>query len=144
MISKTFIELNNREEGSFGYLLELKKIIAKQLASMTKEYIIKILFDIEHYSFVLVDEEKVVLGGACFKLFKDKPFIELVFLAVSPTQQSRGCGKDLILKLKEIAIRCDKAHIITYADNYACEFFKKQGFLREISLEKWKWEGFIK
>ena len=33
---------------------------------------------------------------------------------------------------------------MTYADNYACEFFKKQGFLKEISLEKWKWEGYIK
>ena len=51
---------------------------------MQKEYIIKILFDPYHSSFVLLSGEGRVLGGACYKVFKDKPFLELVFLAVSP------------------------------------------------------------
>lgn len=44
----------------------------------------------------------------------------------------------------EIVKQNKKTHIITYADNYACVFFRKQGFVPEISLERWKWDGFIK
>ena len=35
-------------------------------------------------------------------------------------------------------------HFLTYADNYAIGYFKKQGFTKEISLEKSIWMGYIK
>ena len=35
-------------------------------------------------------------------------------------------------------------HFLTYADNYAIGYFKKQGFTKEITLEKSRWMGFIK
>jgi histone acetyltransferase len=35
-------------------------------------------------------------------------------------------------------------HFLTYADNYAVGYFKKQGFTKEISLEREKWVGYIK
>lgn len=35
-------------------------------------------------------------------------------------------------------------HFLTYADNYAIGYFKKQGFTKEISLEKSRWMGYIK
>jgi histone acetyltransferase len=35
-------------------------------------------------------------------------------------------------------------HFLTYADNYAIGYFKKQGFTKEITLDKTKWMGFIK
>jgi histone acetyltransferase len=35
-------------------------------------------------------------------------------------------------------------HYLTYADNYATGYFKKQGFTTEITLDKRKWVGYIK
>ncbi len=38
----------------------------------------------------------------------------------------------------------DVMHFLTYADNYAIGYFKKQGFTKEITLEKPRWMGYIK
>jgi histone acetyltransferase len=38
----------------------------------------------------------------------------------------------------------DVMHFLTYADNYAIGYFKKQGFTKEITLEKPIWMGYIK
>ena len=38
----------------------------------------------------------------------------------------------------------DVMHFLTYADNYAIGYFKKQGFTKEITLEKSIWMGYIK
>jgi histone acetyltransferase len=35
-------------------------------------------------------------------------------------------------------------HFLTYADNYAIGYFKKQGFTKEITLDQKKWMGYIK
>jgi histone acetyltransferase len=35
-------------------------------------------------------------------------------------------------------------HFLTYADNYAIGYFKKQGFTKEITLDKSIWMGYIK
>lgn len=35
-------------------------------------------------------------------------------------------------------------HFLTYADNYAVGYFRKQGFTTEITLDKRKWVGYIK
>ena len=35
-------------------------------------------------------------------------------------------------------------HFLTYADNYAIGYFKKQGFTKDITLEKQRWMGYIK
>lgn len=35
-------------------------------------------------------------------------------------------------------------HFLTYADNYAIGYFKKQGFSKDITLDKTKWVGYIK
>src|SRR5947208_16731687 len=35
-------------------------------------------------------------------------------------------------------------HFLTYADNYAIGYFKKQGFTKEITLERPVWMGYIK
>ena len=35
-------------------------------------------------------------------------------------------------------------HFLTYADNYAIGYFKKQGFTKDITLEKPRWMGYIK
>lgn len=35
-------------------------------------------------------------------------------------------------------------HFLTYADNYAIGYFKKQGFTTDITLDKSVWVGYIK
>jgi histone acetyltransferase len=35
-------------------------------------------------------------------------------------------------------------HFLTYADNYAVGYFKKQGFSKEITLDRSVWAGYIK
>jgi histone acetyltransferase len=35
-------------------------------------------------------------------------------------------------------------HFLTYADNYAVGYFKKQGFSKEITLPRSVWAGYIK
>jgi histone acetyltransferase len=35
-------------------------------------------------------------------------------------------------------------YFLTYADNYAIGYFKKQGFTKEITLDRQKWMGYIK
>lgn len=35
-------------------------------------------------------------------------------------------------------------HFLTYADNYAVGYFKKQGFTKEITLNRANWVGYIK
>ena len=35
-------------------------------------------------------------------------------------------------------------HFLTYADNYAVGYFRKQGFSKEITLDRAKWAGYIK
>lgn len=38
----------------------------------------------------------------------------------------------------------DVMHFLTYADNYAIGYFKKQGFTKEITLDRRIWMGYIK
>ena len=38
----------------------------------------------------------------------------------------------------------DMWHFLTYADNYAVGYFEKQGFSKEIALERSVWAGYIK
>ena len=35
-------------------------------------------------------------------------------------------------------------HFLTYADNYAVGYFRKQGFSKEITLDRAVWAGYIK
>ena len=35
-------------------------------------------------------------------------------------------------------------HFLTYADNFAVGYFRKQGFSNDITLERWRWAGYIK
>ena len=36
------------------------------------------------------------------------------------------------------------SHFLTYADNYAVGYFKKQGFSKEINFDRERWVGYIK
>mmetsp|Transcript_27327 Transcript_27327/g.63452 ORF Transcript_27327/g.63452 Transcript_27327/m.63452 type:complete len:303 (-) Transcript_27327:1640-2548(-) len=114
---------------------------------MPINYVNKLVFDKKHNLVVLEKgstSKTKVIGGFCYRFFKKKEIIELVFLAVSTSEQGKGLGKELMAKLKEIAIRLRAKSIITCADNNAINFFKKQGFSKSITFPYSLWVGYIK
>ena len=52
------LEIHSSSQSSYAFLLEFKEIVIKQLASMKKEYVITMLFDENHYSIVLLNNEE--------------------------------------------------------------------------------------
>lgn len=101
---------------------------------------------------VSLDEEvkealkMVVVGGITYKGFIDRGFIEIVFCAISSTEQVKGYGSYLMNHMKEQAKKEGPKveHFLTYADNYAVGYFQKQGFTKEIALDRSVWVGYIK
>lgn len=88
-----------------------------------------------------------VLGGITMRQFgKDVPFLEIVFCAISSTEQVRGYGAFLMSVLKTWVMSAHPhiQYFLTYADNYAVGYFKKQGFSRQITLDRSIWGGLIK
>lgn len=88
-----------------------------------------------------------VLGGITLRRFgPDRPFLEIVFCAISSAEQVRGYGAFLMSVLKSwvrTTYPCI-TFMLTYADNYAVGYFKKQGFSRQITLDRTVWGGLIK
>ena len=57
----------------------------------------------------------------------------------------KGYGSRLMNHLKSFVRKTtDVEHFLTYADNYAIGYFKKQGFTTDITLDRNIWAGFIK
>lgn len=51
-------------------LVDAKNIFARQLPKMPKEYIVKLVFDRNHESMVIVKDDNKVIGGICFRVFE--------------------------------------------------------------------------
>lgn len=139
-------------EEATAWLLELKGIFQKQLPKMPKEYVARLVFDMKHKSMVLLDSQRLV-GGICFRLFHDESFAEIVFCAVSSDSQIRGYGEFMMNMFKHTARQefaqehrrrggkgayPHSIYLMTYADNYALGYFRKQGFTKSISFQGWK------
>ncbi|KAF9686903.1 hypothetical protein SADUNF_Sadunf02G0038200 [Salix dunnii] len=72
-------------------------------------------------------------------------FGEIAFCAITADEQVKGYGTRLMNHLKQHARDVDGlTHFLTYADNNAVGYFIKQGFTKEIKLEKDRWHGYIK
>ncbi|XBW36851.1 hypothetical protein QEN19_002430 [Hanseniaspora menglaensis] len=127
-------------------LTGLKNIFQKQLPKMPKEYIARLIFDRSHLSMAIIRHPLQVLGGITYKPFNERKFAEIVFCAVSSDEQVRGYGVHLMNHLKDYVKNTSPIrHFLTYADNYAIGYFKKQGFTKDISgLDKKVWMGYIK
>lgn len=86
-----------------------------------------------------------VIGGICYRPFDEQEFAEIVFCAVASTEQVKGYGSFIMNHLKDyVSGHTNVKHFLTYADNYAVGYFRKQGFTTEITLDKRKWVGYIK
>lgn len=79
-----------------------------------------------------------------FRSFKDQDFVEIAFLAIITTEQVKGYGTRLMNKLKNYLQSQDKKFILTYADNNAIGYFKKQGFTNSPRKPAKEWRGYIK
>ncbi|KAI9806439.1 MAG: histone acetyltransferase [Piccolia ochrophora] len=136
---------NDNSRESLIILTGLKCIFQKQLPKMPKDYIARLVYDRTHLSMAIVKKPLEVVGGITYRPFKGRQFAEIVFCAISSDQQVKGYGAHLMSHLKDyVKATSDVMHFLTYADNYAIGYFKKQGFTKEITLDKPRWMGYIK
>lgn len=136
---------NDGDRESLIILTGLKCIFQKQLPKMPKDYIARLVYDRTHLSIAIVKKPLEVVGGITYRPFKGRQFAEIVFCAISSDQQVKGYGAHLMSHLKDyVKATSDVMHFLTYADNYAIGYFKKQGFTKEITLDKSVWMGYIK
>ncbi|RDA86207.1 hypothetical protein CP532_3481 [Ophiocordyceps camponoti-leonardi (nom. inval.)] len=136
---------NDNERDSLIILTGLKCIFQKQLPKMPKDYIARLVYDRTHLSIAIVKKPLEVVGGITYRPFKGRQFAEIVFCAISSDQQVKGYGAHLMSHLKDyVKASSDVMHFLTYADNYAIGYFKKQGFTKEITLDRKVWMGYIK
>lgn len=126
------------------WLIGLKNIFARQLPNMPKEYIVRLVMDRSHKSMMIVKQKQVV-GGITYRPYPSQKFGEIAFCAITADEQVKGYGTRLMNHLKQHARDVDGlTHFLTYADNNAVGYFIKQGFTKEISMEKERWQGYIK
>lgn len=125
------------------WLLDIKNVFAHRLPRMPKEYITQQVFDGNHKTLALIKYGRPI-GGICFRSFPTQGFIEIVFCAVEDKEQIKGYGSHLMNHLKDYSISKKIRHFLTYADENAVEFFKKQGFSNDIKLPRSEYFGYIK
>uniref|UniRef100_A0A6Q2YZZ0 Histone acetyltransferase n=1 Tax=Esox lucius TaxID=8010 RepID=A0A6Q2YZZ0_ESOLU len=125
------------------WLVGLQNVFSHQLPRMPKEYITRLVFDPKHKTLSLIKDGRVI-GGICFRMFPSQGFTEIVFCAVTSNEQVKGYGTHLMNHLKEYHIKHDILNFLTYADEYAIGYFKKQGFSKDIKVPKAKYVGYIK
>ncbi|KAI5962516.1 GCN5 [Candida pseudojiufengensis] len=136
---------NDNTKENLIVLTGLKNIFQKQLPKMPREYISRLVYDRSHLSMAVVRKPLTVVGGITYRPFNNREFAEIVFCAISSTEQVRGYGAHLMNHLKDyVRATSPIKYFLTYADNYAIGYFKKQGFTKEITLDKSVWMGYIK
>ena len=95
-------------------------------------------------SLTSIDTTKKVLGGICYRPNVTQGFIEIAFLAISSLEQVKGYGTRLMNKLKDHCKEKNLKYFLTYADNNAIGYFKKQGFNMALKMPMEKWKDYIK
>ena len=85
------------------------------------------MFHRNHESLMIVKGQDNVVGGITMRIFKEFKFAEIVFCAITSVEQVKGYGSFLMNYLKEyVKSAAGITHFLTYADNYAVGYFKKQ------------------
>jgi histone acetyltransferase len=143
MFEAFLIVRNDGTTRSLVYLCQLKHIFGRQLPKMPKEYIARLVFDRKHKSIVCL-RNGFPIGGITYKPFFDKNLAEIAFCAIISNEQVKGFGSIVMNHLKEYVKKEKIFHFLTYADNFAVGFFKRQGFTLEINMPASKWKGYVK
>jgi histone acetyltransferase len=79
---------------------------------------------------------ETVVAAVCFRPFHT--FAEIAFLAVSSKDQVKGYGTRLMNHLKEALKVRGVTDLVTYADNAAVGYFRKQGFYSPTAAQATK------
>ncbi|QRV93787.1 histone acetyltransferase GCN5 [Ceratobasidium sp. AG-Ba] len=119
---------NDGSPTSVILLTGLKTLFQKQLPKMPREYIARLVYDRSSQGMAIVKRGLRVVGGITFRPFPQRGFAEIVFFAISSVHQVAGFGAHLMNKFK-MYIRehlPSIEHFLTYADNFAIGYFKKQ------------------
>jgi len=118
---------------------------------MPKDYIVRLVFDRRHKSLAVLSDDALhrggddeIIGGICYRPYAEMRFAEIAFCAVNGSHQVKGYGTKLMNLLKRHAVTEGIDYFITYADNYAIGYFKKQGFTKVITMPKSRYHGLIK
>ncbi|KNG91582.1 histone acetyltransferase GCN5 [Aspergillus nomiae NRRL 13137] len=136
---------NDGSQESTIILTGLKCLFQKQLLKILKDYIARLVYDRTHQSLAIVKRPLEVIGGISFRESRELMFAEIVLCAASSNQQVKGYGGHLMAHVKDyVKATSPVMHFLPYADNYATGYFQKQGFTKEISLDKSIWMGYIK
>ncbi|XP_015115187.1 histone acetyltransferase KAT2A [Diachasma alloeum] len=125
------------------WLIGLHNVFSHQLPRMPKEYISQLVFDPKHKTLALIKDGRPI-GGICFRMFATQGFTEIVFCAVTSQEQVKGYGTHLMNMLKDYHIKNNILHFLTFADEFAIGYFKKQGFSKDIKLPRLMYQGYIK
>ncbi|KAL3910577.1 MAG: hypothetical protein SGILL_007639, partial [Bacillariaceae sp.] len=142
---------NDGKPDSLIKLVALKSLFSKQLPKMPRAYIARLVFDRRHVSLAILndspdvrDTDEEVIGAICYRPFYDMRFAEIAFCAVNASHQVKGYGTKLMNLVKREGARTGIEFFITYADNYAIGYFKKQGFSKSIQMPRGRYQGLIK
>lgn len=125
------------------WLIGLQNVFSHQLTKMPRTYITQLLFDPKHRTLALIRDNQPI-GGICFRTFETQGFIEIVFCAVTSSEQVKGYGTHLMNHLKDWSIRKGIHHFLAFADGFAIGYFEKQGFSYDIKIPSTVYEGYIK
>ena len=125
------------------WLIGLQNVFSHQLPRMPKEYITRLVFDSKHRTLALVKDNRTI-GGICFRMFPTQGFTEIVFCAVTSNEQVKGYGTHMMNHLKDYHVKNNIFHFLTFADEFAIGYFKKQGFSKEIKVSRSVYHGYIK
>ncbi|CDO75344.1 hypothetical protein BN946_scf184966.g12 [Trametes cinnabarina] len=137
---------NDRQPRSSVILTGLKTLFQKQLPKMPREYIARLVFDANSKCLAIIKRGYKVVGGICYRPFPHRGFAEIVFFATASIDQVKGYGGMLMDHFKAHIRKTypNMMYFLTYADNYAVGYFRKQGFSKEITLPRSQWAGYIK
>merc|ERR1711991_417721 len=100
---------------------------------MPVDYITRLVFDHKHRALCLIKQKRVI-GGIVYRPFVTQGFAEIVFLAIDSSEQVKGYGTHLMNHLKEVVKTVGIYNFLTYADNFAVGYFRKQGFSDVLTL----------
>ncbi|CAI5437899.1 unnamed protein product [Caenorhabditis angaria] len=125
-------------------LVQLQTLFSVQLPKMPKEYITRLVFDERHKNMVLLKRDKGVIGGICFRPFPTRGFVEIVFCAITANEQVKGYGTHLMNHCKDYQLQNKIMHLLTFADEFAIGYFTKQGFSKNLEINRAQYQGFIK
>ena len=134
---------NDSTDAAVKMLIQVKTVFTQQLPKMPRAYISRLVLDRQHVSLVCTFRGEVV-GGITYRPVMSQRMAEIVFCAVSAKHQVQGYGTRIMNQIKEQCKRDNIEGMLTYADNHAVGYFRKQGFKKQVTMKRERWQGFLK